>query len=96
VVGHLDQLEQLVDASRDLLAVGVGEPERDVLADGEVWEQREVLEDDPDVPTLRRDERAVSGDNLVVNPDRSPGRLFEPRDGPERRRLPAARGTEEP
>jgi hypothetical protein len=75
VFGQVDEVEQLVDASR-VRVRAVVEPERDVLSDGEVREQREVLEDDSDVALLRRDERAVAGDGLVAERNLSLGRFL--------------------
>jgi len=46
--GQIDEVEHLVDAVCGRVRA-VAEPERDVLPDGEVGKQREVLEDDPDI-----------------------------------------------
>src|SRR5439155_26427263 len=64
---------------------------RDVLADGEVREDRVALEHDADVPRVGWD--AVDGH--VVEEDRPRVRLEQSGHDPEERRLPAPRGAQE-
>ncbi len=62
------------------------QPELDVLADGHVGEQRVVLEHGVDVSVVRRDARDI----LAVQEHSTRGRLLEPRDHPQARRLARA------
>ena len=56
IAGELDEVQQLVDPLADLNALEACrlhlQPERDVLADRHVPEQRVMLEDEPDAPPL--------------------------------------------
>ena len=63
----------------------------DVPGDVHVGEEGVVLEDGVDVALVGRD----AGDRLAGEEDLALGRLFEARDHPERRRLAAARRSEE-
>jgi hypothetical protein len=93
VVGQPDEFEQVVDPPLAFGLRAVGQPERDVLAGGEVGEQRELLEHDSDVALLGRLERVTLAprDGLFLDADGTSGGSFESGDEPERRRLPAAR-----
>src|SRR5882672_6512289 len=89
--GQLHQLEGAVDAAIDL---GPRDPadleaEADVARDGEVREERVVLEDHAEAASLRR----VSGDVPAVELDRPRVGIEETGDAVERRRLPAAGRT---
>jgi hypothetical protein len=67
------------------------EPERDVLGDGEMREQRVVLEDDADVALVDGDARDVCA--VEANP--APIGSEQAGDDAEERGLAAPRGTEE-
>jgi hypothetical protein len=77
------------DPLRTRLGVHAGQPQRkaDVVADGHVRVQREVLEDhgDPAVPWGQ-----VVGE-LAIEHDRTGGRVFQTGDHPQHRRLATAR-----
>ena len=90
---ELDELERLGDAPLDLVLGDLLalQPERDVLLDRHVREQRVALEDRVDVALVRRHVRDVDAAEL----DRALGRLLEAADHPQRRRLAAARGPEQ-
>src|SRR5262249_27454606 len=75
-------------AARD---VAHAEPERDVLEDRQVTEERVVLEHEADVPLA---DRGV-GDVLLVVEDRARVGHVEPRDDAEEGRLPGARRPEQ-
>ena len=91
--GQLDQLQQLVHprALVGLRRVAHPEPERDVLPDGHVPEQRVVLEHEPEPPLLRRLVRVL----LAVDPDAAAVGLFEPGDHPQHRALARAARPEQ-
>ena len=88
-----DELEHLHDALPDvgLADAAAAEAEGDVLEYVQVREERVALEDGVDVTPVRRE----IGDVAVAEVDRAVARLLEAADHAERRRLPAARGTEE-
>ena len=91
--GEADELEHLVHAPfelilRDALPL---EPERDVVLDRHVREERVALEDGVDVALVRRQ----PDDVLVAEEDATLGRLLEAADHPQRRGLPAARRAEQ-
>ena len=67
------------------------EPELDVPGDGQVREQRVLLEHHADVAAVHGDTRDV----LAADPDPARGDGLEPRDAAERGRLPAAGGAEQ-
>ena len=71
----------------------VGRAERDVRADGEMREQRVVLEDEPDRPALRRQVDAAPGvePRLVVECHAPALGAHEPGDRPQHARLAGAR-----
>jgi hypothetical protein len=90
---ELHELEHLPDARSH---VGIADPlppraERDVLEDVEVGKQRVALEDRVDVAPIRGEGRHVAPAKL----DRAGGRLLEPGDHPQRRRLAATRRAEQ-
>src|SRR5439155_24340673 len=89
---QLDEAQHLehTPADRAALHALAPEPERDVLEDREVREERVALEDRVDVTPVRRQPRHVA----VAEQDRPLARLLEPPDHPERRPLPAARRAE--
>ena len=67
------------------------EPERDVVVDRHVREERVALEHGVDVPLVRR-----QPDDVAVAEEDPPGRrLLEAADHPQGRRLPASRRTEQ-
>ena len=66
-----------------------GQPERDVLGDREVGEERVVLEDHTYVPLLGRDVQAGSGDGPSADLDRSGVRCLEAGDEAQGGRLAA-------
>ena len=91
--GEPDELEHLAHAAlqlalRDALSL---EPERDVVLDRHVREERVALEDGVDVALVGRE----PDDVLVAEEDAPLGRLLEAADHPQRRRLPAARRAEQ-
>src|SRR6187397_976162 len=90
---ELDELEQLVHATADLLARPLPnrQPERDVVVNGHVLEGRVVLEDHPDPSCARR----PVGDVRVTDQHLARVRRLEPRDHTEERRLPAPAGAEQ-
>jgi hypothetical protein len=88
-----DELEHLRDATLQL-ALGHAlplEPEGDVVLDRHVREEGVALEDRVDVALVRRE----PDDVLVAEVDVPLGRLLEPADHAERRRLPASRRPEQ-
>ena len=87
-VAELDELQRVVRALGDLGLVDLLalEPERDVLQDGQMREQRVGLEDGVDVALVRR----VIGDVSPAEKDAAGGRILEPADHPQGRGLPAA------
>ena len=89
-----DELEQLRHPRGDPLLLRAADPQpvADVAGDVQVREQREALEDHPDVAPVRR----PVGDVVVVEEDPALGRMFEPGDHPQHRGLAASgrvRGT---
>ena len=90
-----DEVEQLVGPRPDPLLVPAEHlrDHADVVGDGEVREETALLDD---VADLAAQEVAVDvGDVLAVEQDAARGRLDEPVDHLERRRLAAARGADE-
>ena len=87
--GDAEALEQLVDA----LAPAVG----DVRADGQVREERVLLEHEPDAALLRPQVDAALDvePRLVVERDAARGRVREAGDRPQHRRLARARRPDE-
>src|SRR5690606_20114317 len=79
-------LEQLADRS----AGAPVEPERDVLLDGQVWEQRVILEHHADAPLLRLDEPRRTVHLDAVEHDTPFGRPLDPGDHPKQRRFARA------
>src|SRR5690606_37172381 len=71
------------------------QPERHVLAHGEVREERVVLEHEPDAAPLRRHGDAVADERLPVERDGPAVGRLEAGDAAERRRLPAPARAEE-
>ena len=67
------------------------QPERDVVEDVEVGEERVALEDGVDLAAVRRRRRHV----VAVEQDLPVVRTFEAGDQPQRRRLAAPRRAEE-
>jgi hypothetical protein len=90
-MAELDQVERLVHLPADVLDPASLEPERDVLVDVEVREQRVALEHRVHRPLVRLAVRDVE----VAEVDRTLGRLLEPGDHAQRRRLAAAGGAEQ-
>ena len=90
---QVDHGQHLLDAARDrgLPHSLDRQAEPDVLGNRQMREERRRLEDEADVSGARRQERHV----LVVKPDAAAGRLHEPRDHPQGRRLAAAGRAEE-
>jgi len=84
---HLARSTLLLGSAHFLLA----QPVADVLGDVHVGEQGVVLEDRVDVAAVGRD----AGNRLAGEQDLAGGRLFEPGDHPEGRRLAAAGRPEE-
>ena len=73
------------------LAAGQGaEAEGDVVEDGEMREEREVLEHEPDAALLRRNETVGPGHLLAVEQDAAGGRTLDAGGDPEQRGLAAA------
>jgi len=66
------------------------EPKGDVLQDGQMWEQREVLEHQPDAALLRRNEAVRPGNFLTVEQDAPGGGALDAGGDPEQRGLAAA------
>ena len=73
------------------------QPEIGIAFNGQVGPQRVVLEDKPHFAPLGRHEDAGRDgiDDFAADADLSGGEVFQPRDHPQGRRLPAARRTEE-
>ncbi len=69
--------------------------EGDIVEDGEMREQREVLEHEPDPALLRRHEAVGSGDLLAVEQHAARGRALDAGGDPEQGRLAAARRPEQ-
>jgi hypothetical protein len=90
---HLHELERITDPLGGLLFRGllVLEPEGDVLLDGEVREERVVLEDRVHVALVRRGLGHVD----LVEEDLALGRALEARDHAQGGRFAAARWAEE-
>jgi hypothetical protein len=94
---ELHQTEQLVDAIGDLLRARTlaprahAHPERDVLEDRHVAEERVVLEDEAHVAAAR----ALRSGVLVVDEYRSLVGLLEAGDDPQQRRLARTRRPEQ-
>jgi hypothetical protein len=88
-----DQPEHLVDPGAHLVATHAAHPrpERHVVGDRAVREQRVVLEHQPDVALVG----AAAGEVPVVEVDRPAGERFEPGDRPQQRGLPAAGRAED-
>ena len=87
--GHrpeLDEVEHVLDGLLDVLDLAAPEAEGDVLEDVEVREQRVRLEDRVDGAL----EGAQPGDVLLAEADRPLGRVLEPGDHAQGRRLAAA------
>ena len=74
-----DDREQLGHAA---CAHAAGKSEADVARDGEVREQRVVLEDHPDTPRLRRDPGRGGGDDPTVDRHAAAVGALEARDQP--------------
>ena len=93
VARQADHRQRLADAAvlLGLADLGLAQAVPDVPGDVHVREERVVLEDRVDVALVGRD----AGDRLAVEEDLALGRLFEPGDHPQRRRLAAARRPEE-
>ncbi len=91
--GELRELEHLGDAPLGLVLGDLRalEAEGDVALDVEVGEERVGLEDRVDVALERRH----VGDVLAGEVDAALGRVLEPADHPQRRRLAAARRAEQ-
>src|SRR5690606_11201281 len=85
---ELEELQGLLARTGHLLAT---QPERDVLDDAQVREERVALEHRVDRAVVR----LGVGDVLAVDEDRPRGRRLEPRDHAQGRRLAAARGAQE-
>ena len=92
-MAEADEVEQLAHpvAAVALPLTAHPQPELDVLPGGHVREQAVGLEDHADVPPVRRRPRQVD----AVDDDRAGGRLVEPCDEPQRRRLAAAGRAEQ-
>jgi hypothetical protein len=67
------------------------QPEQDVAAHVEVWEQRALLRHVADPPLLRRDLDVAGGDCLAVEQHVSALRIEKARDDAQHRGLPASR-----
>ena len=90
--GQADELEQLVDAPT--ASIGPGEAEADVGADGEVGEERALLRDVAESPTLGRFVGAAVVDRAPADADLALVDAVESGHQPQQRRLAAARGSE--
>ena len=91
--GQADQLEQLLGALARLRLVDAADPEAvgDVLADGQMREQRQRLEHHAEVALVR----GRIGEVLAVEPDAAGGRRLEARRSAQQRGLAAARRPEQ-
>ncbi len=89
-----DQLQRLVDARRGT-AVATGQAEPHVAGDGQVREERPVLEHHADAASLGRHEVVGAGQDRVADGDGPGVGDLEPGDDPQQRRLAAAAGTEQ-
>ncbi len=90
-----DRGEQLADAQAGLGCRQAAQPEGDVFVDGEVREQRVILEDHADAPLLRRQALAGTADHGAAQADLAAGDLLEAGDAAQQGRLAAARGAEQ-
>ena len=90
---QLDQLEHLGNALGDLglRHLALAQPERHVVLDRHVREQRVVLEDRVDLALVRRE----AGHVLLAQVHGAAGRLLEPADHAQRRGLAASGGAEQ-
>ena len=88
VSGHADEIEQLRNAAAARVPAGAAllHAECNVLRDGQVREQGVVLEHHADVAPARRQVDHVA----PIDQDAAGGRVDEPGDDPQRRRLAAA------
>ena len=91
LVAELDELEHGADLLVDVLGLAPAQPERDVLVDVEVREERVALEDGVD----RSSVGLGVGDVLAGQGDAARGGPLEPGHHPQGRRLAAARGAEQ-
>jgi len=88
VIREADEFEEVVDPAFAVVFVPLLDPEGDVFAGREVWEERELLENDADVPLFRGDE-PVSAHVVPVESNDAAVGSFQSGDQPERRRLSA-------
>src|SRR5262249_23128162 len=93
VAAELDEIEHLLDLPSELGAPAslAPKPERDVLEDRQMREERVALEDRVHVSLVGRRPAHLA----VTEVDRAGGRLLEAADHPQRRRLAAARRPEQ-
>ena len=84
-VRELHEVERLLDLGLQIRRAPPAQPERDVLPDVQVREQRVALEDRVDRPLVR----LRPGDVLVADRDLAGRRLLEPGDHPQGGRLAA-------
>ena len=85
-----DEVEHLPDPRRTP-PLGPGQAEGDVLAHGEVREERTLLRDEGDAAALGRDVPPAAVDDGLADPDLPPVGAHEAGDRPQQRRLAAAR-----
>ena len=90
VMGEPDASERGKRLGICLAAGERAEPEGDVLQDGQMREQREVLEHQPDAALLRRDEAIGPGNLLAVEQHAPGGGALDAGGDPEQRGLAAA------
>src|SRR5690606_30751195 len=84
---HADQLEQLLHALHPLRSPQAVQSVGDVAFDGEVREERVVLEDETDPALLGRYDVARARNDAVADPDGAGVRCLEARDRTQQRRL---------
>ena len=90
-----DPFERGVGLGLGLAAGERFEAEGDIVADGEVREQREVLEHQPDAAPLGRHETVRPRHLLAVDQHAARGRALDAGGDPEQGRLAAARRSEQ-
>ena len=90
-----DRSQQLPDPQMGIRLRFAAKAESDILFNGEMWKQRVILENHPDLPLLRRHPLADAADHLVMQPDFAAGDFLEAGDTAQQSGLAAARRTEQ-
>ncbi len=93
--GEPDQREHRIDAPRAFAGGQLAQPERDVARDGEVREERVVLEHHADAALLGRHANRGAGDDAAAEGDRAALHRLEAGEAAQHRGLAAAGGAEQ-